>query len=251
VAPSLSASADFAIDKPAGQPCPNLRADFRCGIHDRLRPRGFPGCVAYDCFGAGQRVAQETFAGQDWRTDPSVAAPMFAVFGVVRVLHEMLWYLTDALTRPVARPLHPELRTLYAATEELTHGRPDALLALDVEAHRRTVNELLVGTSELVRAASGGPRVDRRGADLIGRDLRTADLRGANLRGALLIGADLRGADLGGADVIGADFRSADLGGADATDALYLTQIQVSSARGDSGTQIPLSVDRPSHWITA
>ena len=35
VALAFAASADFAIDKAAGQPCPNLRADFRCGIHTR------------------------------------------------------------------------------------------------------------------------------------------------------------------------------------------------------------------------
>jgi uncharacterized membrane protein len=54
VASPFAASADFAIDKPAGAVCPNLEADFRCGIHARLRAEGFPGCTAYDCFGAGQ-----------------------------------------------------------------------------------------------------------------------------------------------------------------------------------------------------
>ena len=34
VALTFSRSADFAIDKPAGEACPNLSADFRCGIHD-------------------------------------------------------------------------------------------------------------------------------------------------------------------------------------------------------------------------
>ena len=70
VAPAFAASADFAIDKPAGQPCPNLLADFRCGIHDHLRERGFPGCTVFDCFGAGQRVAQVSFGGVDWRRAP-------------------------------------------------------------------------------------------------------------------------------------------------------------------------------------
>ena len=68
VAPAFAASADFAIDKPAGHPCPNLQEeDFRCGIHDRLRERGFPGCTVFDCFGAGQQVAQVTFGGRDLR----------------------------------------------------------------------------------------------------------------------------------------------------------------------------------------
>jgi hypothetical protein len=65
VAPAFVASTDFALDKEAGQPCPNLAPDFRCTIHDRLRQAGFPGCAAYDCFGAGQRVTQVTFGGLD------------------------------------------------------------------------------------------------------------------------------------------------------------------------------------------
>jgi len=94
VAPAFAASADFAIDKPAGHPCPNLANDFRCGIHDRLRPRGFPGCTVYDCFGAGQKIAQHTFGGRDWRTHPELAGPMFAALHIMRALHELLWYLT-------------------------------------------------------------------------------------------------------------------------------------------------------------
>nr|BFE68040.1 hypothetical protein GCM10020092_013410 [Actinoplanes digitatis] len=51
VAPAFARSADFAIDKPAGRPCPNLAEDFRCGIHERLPEKGFRGCVVFDCFG--------------------------------------------------------------------------------------------------------------------------------------------------------------------------------------------------------
>ena len=91
VAPAFTASADFALTKPAGTPCPNLQADFSCGIHTQLRLMGFPGCTGYDCFGAGQRVTA-SFSGQDWLT-PSVAGPMLATFEVVRALHELLWYL--------------------------------------------------------------------------------------------------------------------------------------------------------------
>ncbi len=40
VAPAFAASADFAMDKPAAQPCPNLLAGFRCGMHDSLPRTG-------------------------------------------------------------------------------------------------------------------------------------------------------------------------------------------------------------------
>ena len=98
VAPAFTASADFAIDKPAGHACPHLRGDFRCGIHDRLRPAGFAGCGVYDCFGAGQRVVQHTFQGEDWRRSSRRAEEMFTAFNRMRGLHELLWYLAEAIT---------------------------------------------------------------------------------------------------------------------------------------------------------
>ena len=254
VAPALAASADFAIDKPAGRPCPNLRADFGCSIHDRLRQRGFPGCTAYDCFGAGQKVAMVTFAGRDWRQAPGTARQMFSVFAVMRQLHELLWYLTEALALPAALPLRDELRRALDRTERLTGGSADDLEKLDVIAHVREVDTVLARASELARASVRGPdadpvRADLARADLIGADLRGADLRGANVRGAYLIGADLRGADLTLADLIGADLRGADVSGADLGTSIFLTQSQVGAAKGDPRTALPAALDRPAHWV--
>ncbi|MDN3263162.1 pentapeptide repeat-containing protein [Streptomyces sp. CSDS2] len=258
VALPFARSADFAVDKPAGTPCSNLRDDHRCGIHARLRHQGFTGCTVYDCFGAGQKVSQVTFGGRDWRGAPKEhARRMFDVFPVVRQLHELLWYLTEALGLPAAAPVHPELRTALEHTERLTRQGPEELAALDVAAHRQEVNVLLLRTSELVRAGATGKGKgkakgkDRRGADLIGARLRGADLRGASLRGAYLIAADLTGADLRDADLIGADLRDADLTDADLTGAFFLTQPQVNAARGGAGTRLPGSVTRPAHWTAA
>ncbi|MGW6905159.1 pentapeptide repeat-containing protein [Streptomyces sp. NPDC054940] len=249
VALPFTASADFAIDKPAGKPCRNLQDDHRCGIHARLRQSGFNGCTVYDCFGAGQKVSQVTFGGQDWRTGSrEQARRMFDVFPAVRQLHELLWYLTEALTLPAARSVHAELRELLETTEAITRGTPEELAALDVAAHRQKVNVLLLKTSELARAGVRGRKKDRRGADLMGARLKGADLRGANLRGAYLIAADLTGADLRGADLIGADLRDTDLTDADLTDAFFLTQPQLNAARGSAGTRLPGSVSRPVHW---
>ncbi|MFE3638486.1 pentapeptide repeat-containing protein [Streptomyces sp. NPDC059168] len=260
----FAASADFAIDKPAGRPCPNLRDDHRCGIHARLREEGFTGCTVYDCFGAGQKVSRLTFGGQDWRSGSREQADrMFEVFPVVRQLHELLWYVTDALRLEAARPVHAGLRLALERTELLTRGTPEELAGLDVAAHRQEVNALLLRASELARAGAAGGRRgkggkggkggrhdvrDRRGADLIGARLRGADLRGASLRGAYLIAADLTGADLREADMIGADLRDADLSDADLTGAFFLTQPQVDAARGNTATRLPVSVSRPARW---
>jgi len=254
VAHAFGASADFAIDKAAGQPCPNLRTDFRCGIHTTLRPAGFKGCAAYDCFGAGQHVAQGTYAGVGWREAPETAAQMFDVFAVMRQLHELLWHLTQAREMPAATPLRAEVVAALNQTARLTQGAPEALLALDLAEHRHRVHALLARASELVRAdvvrarTRAVPRPIRAGADLVGAQLREADLRGADLRGALLIAADLTGADLRAADLIGADLRDADLSGTDLSTSLFLTQSQLDSATGDERTRVPSALKPPNHW---
>ncbi|MBH0333240.1 oxetanocin A resistance protein [Brevibacillus brevis] len=255
VALPFAASSDFAINKDAGKPCSNLQADFRCGVHTKLRDIGFRGCTVYDCFGAGQKVSQVTYGGQDWRKEPGSAKQMYEVFPIVWQLHELLWYMTEALTKEAAQSLHPALQEALEETQRLTDQSPEAILKLDVALHRAKVNELLLRTSELVRKDAvakykGGKQGKSygRGADLIGAKLKGADLRGAQLRGAYLIAADLRGADLRGADLIGADFRDTDVSGANLTETLFLTQVQLNAAKGDASTKLPPSFTRPPHW---
>jgi hypothetical protein len=229
VAPAFAKSSDFAIDKPAGRPCPHLGSDFRCGIHDRLEEKGFPGCVVFDCFGAGQRISREIFGiGQDWRSAPD----MLALLPVVRQLHELMWLLTEALKLDAAERVHPKLRAELARIDHLAGGTPARLKGLDVNAERQKVNPLLQKSSNLARAGTG--KADYRGADLIGRKMRGADLAGASFRGARLIGADLRDADLRRADFTGADLRGADLRGANLTGVLFLSTSQLRAAVTDT-----------------
>lgn len=248
MAPAFAASADFAIDKPAGRPCPNLRPDFRCGIHTELRSRGFPGCVVFDCFGAGQRVTQVAFGGRDWRDDQATAQAMFDTFTVLRPLHELLWHLTEALTMELPTPLRAALAEALAATDRLAGGDPESLRSLAVDAYRSRVVPLLAQAGDHARARGGRPGVDRRGAALLGADLRRVDLCRASLRGAQLVGADLRGVDLTGADLTGADLRGADLRGADLSGALFVHQAQLDAGRGDQATVLPVRRSRPVHW---
>jgi Pentapeptide repeats (8 copies) len=245
VAPAFRASADFAITKPAGRPCLHLGADFGCEIHDALRPSGFPGCAVFDCFGAGQQVAQVTFGGRDWRSAPELAEPMFAAFAVLRPLHELMWHLNEALALAPPGPLADGLRDALAGAGALTTGTPADLARVDLAARWQAANELLLQASARARAPGGA---DLRGADLAGQDLRGTGLRAASLRGALLIGADLRGADLNRADLTGADLRGADVAGADLAGAIFLTQAQLDAARGDARTRIPVARTRPGHW---
>jgi uncharacterized protein YjbI with pentapeptide repeats len=245
VVPAFARSVDFAIDKPARQPCPHLGGDFRCGIHHKLRAEGFRGCTVYDCFGAGQHLTQQTFGAADWRARPE----MLAAFPVMRELHELLWYLTAGLDLDLPAAQRAALAAARDKTEALTERGADELTRLDVAPHWAAVNDLLVRASATVRGAAPGPRRECRGADLVGKDLRRTDLRAANLRGAYLIGADLRGVDLDRADLIGADLRDADLRGASLGTALFLTQQQVDSARGDGATALPRALRRPVSWL--
>lgn len=88
---------DFGLLKQADEPCPNLsKTCFSCSIHDNLTARGFGGCVAYSCAGAGQRVTQEFFDGETWRDDPDLLGHMTYALRVLRPIHEALMLLQQA-----------------------------------------------------------------------------------------------------------------------------------------------------------
>ncbi len=250
-------SSDFAHDKPPGQACRNLAADFSCTIHATLRSEGYKGCTAFDCFGAGQHVAQQTFGGRSWTDHPEVRTAMFATFPIVRQLHEVLWYLDDAqrlsrASNAIPDAVNTAVDSLAAETVELAQLGPSGLAAVDLDGLRRRVGETLADVSVAARSAAGGgehlPRRLAPGADLLGAELAGRDLRGADLRGACLIAADLTGADLRGVDLLGADLRDAKVHGADLSGSLFLTPMQVAAASGDGRTRLPARIDRPTHW---
>lgn len=255
VALAFAKSADFPFDKPAGEPCENLDSHDACRVHTELRPRGFKGCTVFDCFGAGQKVSQRTFDGRSWRADPHTREAMFSTFPIVRRLHELLWYLDQAITlvgdTGDAAPLLAHFEQVLA----LSNQQPDELRDLDVDAEFDRARPLLIGASDLARGVNGSaprnPRGRHRlspGSDLSGAKLAESDLRGVTLRGAVLIRADLRSAQLAGCDLLGVDLRDANLSGADLGGAIYLTQMQVNSAHGDAATILPAGFSRPSHW---
>lgn len=256
VALYFSALEGFPANKDAGKPCINLQSDFTCSDYKNLRNKGYKGCTAYDCFGAGQKVAQVTYGGHDWRQAPETAKQMFKAFLIMRQLHEMLWYLTQAFILQTNHRIKEEISSLLDNTERLTLLDVDALIALDVAAQRTKVNMLLRNTSELIRAKTRkGKNTPLRNGndnsqrlDYFGADLRKINLRGADLRGACLIAANLRGVDLSRADLIGADLRDADLSGANLTNSIFLTQAQINTAKGDSCTKLPMMLVRPTYW---
>lgn len=256
VALPYAKSADFAFDKEGGVPCRNLQLDYRCSIHENLRNKGFKGCTVYECFGAGQKVSQITYDGKYWRDHPASSKEMFDVFPIMQQLHEMLYYLDEALSLEETSPIHNDLQRVIKETERLTELSPQSVLDLNVPNHRTIVNDLLMKTSELVREKvkkeKNHKKTNRinKSIDLIGANLSNSDLRGTNFRGALLIASDLRKSDLRMSDFIGADLRDADLSGANLIGSIFLTQAQVNSANGDIHTKLPPSLNIPKHWLT-
>ncbi len=252
----LIASSDFAINKPAGTPCPNLQEDFRCQIHSRLRQTGFKGCTVFDCLGAGQMIAQKTFGGQSWRNSPAQADKMFQAFPVMMQLAEMIAFTAEALSYELHQPIREQLTMQLERLQKLTLLPADDLLDIDLVSCRMPVGELLMKASTELRRLPENKRTakdnklsrEKRGANWMGKNCSNHDLRGTDLRGAYLIAANLRKADLRFVDFIGADLRDAELGGADLSTSLFLTQMQINSAKGNASTRLPDHIARPSHW---
>jgi len=252
---NIAASSDFAINKAAGTPCPNLQSDFSCQIHHKLRDHGFKGCTVFDCLGAGQKVSQTTFHGQNWRQYPKISEKMFRVFPIMEQLYEMIAYVAEALSYKVDSSLFNKLHLQLEQLQRATELEADALLAIDIPNFRLPVNILLLETSEQIRqslivkiSGKNSRKYDYRGADWMGKNLKSKDLRATDLRGSYLIAANLENADLRGVDFIGADLRDANLRGADLSTSMFLTQMQINSAQGNHQTKLPSNLKRPSHW---
>ena len=107
---------DFAFDKNPGEPCRNL-SGHSCSIHDRLTQEGFPGCVAYDCLGAGNRVVQEVFGDRSWQAEPRLTRPMMEAFSGMREVHKRIDLLRAAETLPL-KPRDEQARRDFLACLE-------------------------------------------------------------------------------------------------------------------------------------
>ena len=107
-------SESFGLDKSAGEECPNLVTDNTCKIFKERVERGFPGCVSYTCFGAGQRVTQDVFGGKSWREEPALKARMGTALSVLRRIHEQLVLLKAARELPLTPEHAAQIQTFEA-----------------------------------------------------------------------------------------------------------------------------------------
>lgn len=115
-----------------------------------LEEKGYKGCTVFECFGAGQKISQVTFNGIDWRKDAKHARKMYDAFPIMHQLHEILWYLNEAILLTATQPIHKELSKAIEETDRLSNLNADELMKVNIPLHRAEVNVLLLETSELV-----------------------------------------------------------------------------------------------------
>jgi hypothetical protein len=80
VAPAFLAVQGFGHDKPADAACRHLTCTGRCAVYAERAAVGYPSCAGFDCFGAGQWITQDLFAGARWSDSPEIGEQMFAAY---------------------------------------------------------------------------------------------------------------------------------------------------------------------------
>jgi hypothetical protein len=139
---SFSAVQGFGFDKAAHSPCRHLTCDNQCAIHPELLSRGFPGCIAFDCYGAGQRVTQDVMNGASWRASRELALRVFAAYEAYLVLHRLMAAL--ALAEAVLAPTHAaSLSMKRAELDELCRSQAARSGTLNLTRIQSDVLELI------------------------------------------------------------------------------------------------------------
>lgn len=138
VAPPFDAEQGFGHDKAAGEPCRHLQQDNRCAVHASLIASGYPGCAAFDCYGAGQRVTLK-YGNDAWRQSVDAAAAMFKSYSRMRALHELLAMVAVAKQQASMDAVSLRLQEVLAGLEQLCEiESPVDVVAL----RQRTVREI-------------------------------------------------------------------------------------------------------------
>lgn len=235
----------FPANKDAGIPCRHLMTDFRCDTHSTLASKQLKGCMAYDCFGAGQKVTQECYFDVDWKSAPEKASEIFNVFRVVFQLHQMEWYLLEANSLTTDTHTKEKIETLISENEQITSKSPIEILNFGIEDYQVRVNKILKQICDTTSKPSSNGKHSK---DSFGRDFKRANLDGVDFSMAFLIAANLEGCSLHGTNFLGADMRDANVKNTDLSSCLFLTQMQINSSKGNASTKLPSKLSHPASW---
>ena len=84
--------------------------------------------------------------------------------------------------------------------------------------------------------------------DFLGKNFKNKDMSGLDLSTRLLIAADFEGCILNGSIFLGADTRDTNFSNADLREAVFLTQGQINSAKGNRNTKLPKYLEYSITW---
>lgn len=233
----------FPENKDAGIPCKYLNSNFQCKVHSQLIDMNMKGCLAYDCFGAGQKVSQDLFSNITWQSNQEKSNLIFDVFLLVFQLHQMEWYLLESLLLDTDKRFSENIEQLIFKIEHVLEKSYENILNFDISSFRLEVNHILKSISKQYTKSN---KLNQK--DLIGKDFKKANLDGEDFSMSLLIAANFEGCSLKDTNFLGADLRDANVRNADLSSSLFLTQLQVNSTQGDYSTTLPKYLSVPISW---
>lgn len=237
----------FPENKQAGKPCLNLQKNFRCKIHGELEKRKMKGCIGYDCFGAGQQVTQSIYSGKTWQNTPGQAKEIFDVYIAVFQLYQIRYFLLEAMAILPAKVLRNNIKPLIEENEIICNSKPQDIVKFNIENHRSKANVFLKQVCNLLQK-SLCCRNTKCPSDFLGKNFENKDFSGLDFSTKLLIAANFNNCVFTGTIFLGADTRDADFSNVDLRDAVFLSQGQVNSAKGNRNTKLPQYLDYPFAW---
>jgi hypothetical protein len=101
----------------------------------------------YDCWGAGQRITQELFAGVSWQREPAMRSALFEAFRRLKRVHELRLLLHEAERLPLPPERIRERARFLALLEPPSGLSRQSLAALALPELETAIHAWLRGLS--------------------------------------------------------------------------------------------------------
>lgn len=248
VALYFTKSDGFPKDKEAGAACKNLQLDYKCKVYSKLSQQKLKGCMSYDCFGAGQYVTHHLKSLPNWHSiSPKEADKIFNSYLVALRVHQTLWYLSQCLILRLPQSEKEQAKSLINEGIESIKKPLETLAVLDTRPFCEKSNKYLKHICEIYQAHFSNTN-KMQSQNYMGKNMKQKNLAGKDFSMSLLIAANLEQATLYGTNFLGADMRDTNVRNTDLSQCLFLTQIQINTAKGNSHTVLPPYLYRPKVW---
>lgn len=232
----------FPKDKKAGEPCDNLLNNFQCKIHTQLEDKNLKGCIGYDCFNAGEHVTQFIYQGKTYRDLPNRAMEIFDIFMIISQLFQARYYLLEVLTLEISSKMKEKIEWLIVENKKICNYSFNELLSFNLNAYKNKINPILKQICLQLNKNKNVPTV------FLGKNFEGKDMTNLDLSTKLLIAANFKGCRFENTIFLGADTRDTDFSNADLKKAVFLTQGQINSAKGNRNTKLPNHLNYPVTW---